>query len=263
MDNDPERGRRFMEICDRLFPGVSRAELAEKLGGVSSGTIRNWEIGRGLSRGILARLESLGVSLEYLLHGTGQPLTAPRDDAEPATPPPALSPAEALAANMRHLRKERFPGWGGQRRFAEFLGISANDLCIYEYGRALPNEQRLEDMAARLGLEPDSLVRLLPGVAPVRSSPPTSAVAVMDSRVDDAGQRELETLRREIAVLQAKNEVLQAQVAAQEERIHELREANFALRSAFYLENTPEGAERRRRLLEKLEASLTVKPGLF
>ncbi|MDR1613541.1 MAG: hypothetical protein LBT97_12285 [Planctomycetota bacterium] len=186
---------------------------------------------------------------------------------EKAPPPaPTPSPAEALAANLRHLRRERFRGWGGQRRFAEFLGISPNDLCVYEYGRALPNEQRLEDMAARLGLGPDALLRLLPGVNP---SPPLSraGTGLSGGQADEAERNvETELLRREMLRLEALNEVLKDRIASQERRIRELEGMNLALRGIVYAEDTPAGAERRRRLLEKLEplfAGLTEGGAIF
>lgn len=252
MAKDKERGERFVEVCRLLFPGLNRTELAKELGGVSAGTLRNWEAGQGISRTILSRLEGMGISLDYLLHGIGQPLST----LERKVTPDALSPAETLAANLRHLRRKRFHGWGGQRRFAEFLGISANDLCVYEYGRAIPNEQRLEDMARRLELAPEALLRLLPDAEPT-PPPARAATDFSEARMAAMERSEREDkLQREVARLEAMNEVLRHQATAREERIRDLEAANLTLRSVIFMEDTPEGAERRRRLLESFEQSI-------
>jgi transcriptional regulator with XRE-family HTH domain len=242
-----------------FFLGLNRAGIARKLGVVSPGTVRDWEAGAGFSRETLVRLESLGVSMGYLLGGAGTPLGGPVEKVP--SPAPLPSPAEALAANLRHLRRERFRGWGGQRRFAEFLGISANDLCVYEYGRSLPNEQRLEDMAAKLGLGPNVLLSLLPGVNP---SPPFSKAGtdLSDGKANEAARNgEAELLRREMLRLEAMNEVLKDRIASQEKRIRELEGINLALRGIVYAEDTFAGAERRRRLLEKLDPFFAGLPG--
>ncbi|MDR2390611.1 MAG: helix-turn-helix domain-containing protein [Planctomycetota bacterium] len=247
---DPERGGRFREICGLLFPGLTRTEIARKLGVVSSGAMRNWEAGSGFSSSTLARLEKLGASRDYLLAGAGTPLDGPVEKAPPPVPSP--SPAEALAANLRHLRKERFRGWGGQRRFAEFLGISPNDLCVYEYGRALPNEQRLEDMATRLGFKPNELLRLLPGVNP-SSLLSRAGTDLPGGKADEAARNGgVGLLRREMLRLEAMNEVLRDLIASQEKRIRELEGMNLALRGIVYAEETPAGSDQRRKVLERL-----------
>ena len=163
-------------------------------------------------------------------------------------------PLANFAANMRHLRRDRYPGWGGQRRFAEFLGISPNDVSVYEYGRALPNEARLDEIAGKLGFTAGELLNPLPGVdfdsVPKRGGSAAKALA------EEVGAGNEESARWEIAKLTAKVELLQEQLAAREERIRELEEANIVLRSAYYLEDTPDAAERRKQLLERLAPTI-------
>lgn len=79
-----------------------------------------------------------------------------------------------FGANLKHLRRQRFPGWGGQRRFADFLNLSPNDLSVYENGRAMPNEQRLEEMASRLSMTVDELKKPLAGVAAPKAEEPAA-----------------------------------------------------------------------------------------
>lgn len=265
------RGERFRDACRALFPGQPRVQVGERLGGVSGGTVRNWEIGQAPSPEALSCLEEFGVSLEWLLEGRGE-MMAPAPAAKKKAPAgsgagaaqdkAAVSPfatmepkllARVIGANLKHLRRQRFPRWGGQKRFAEFLGLSANDLCVYEYGRAVPNEYRLAAIAERLDMTPEELCRPLEGVAvpEAAAEPPASPQETVPA---DGG--EVEALRREIARLEGKLEMLAEQNAAQAERIERLQEADYALRHILYLDDSPDARERRGRLMERLDPTI-------
>lgn len=260
---NPARGERFRAICRGLFPGQSRASVAQLLGGVSGGTIRNWELGHGVSEDALARLEEMGVSLEYLLDGEGPPMIPRPEGAETPdgngadaspSPDPKLQ-ARVVGANLKHLRKQRFPGWGGQKRFAAFLGISANDLCVYEYGRGLPNEQRLDEIAARLELSPDDLRRPLPGVTVARPPQANHLTGPLAS-AEKAWREKADELRQTVARLEGRLSLLEEQNADLSEQVKDLREANYVLRNLLYVEESTEARQRRDRVLEKLAPSI-------
>lgn len=266
-EKDEVRGERFRDICRKLFPGRSRADVGAVLGGVSVSTIRNWEKGYPVSLDVLSRLEQLGVSLAYLLRGEGPvaaqvqapaPISAAPDPVAAAGHPPADAGdpkrlARIIGANLRHLRKKLFPGWGGQKKFAEYLGLAANDLCVYEYGRIVPNELRQEEMAKRLGLTLNELREPLPGVT---VPPPPTAVAGALEPAEQA-RRELEgEIRQQVARLEGRLDAVQAQVRDQDERILRLQESNYALRLLLYEAMPSENRERREALMERLEQSI-------
>lgn len=71
-DENVSRGRNFEKICEILFPGDSRRIIGAKLGGVSEGTIRNWEEGKPIANKALAELERRGVSLAWLFRSEGE-----------------------------------------------------------------------------------------------------------------------------------------------------------------------------------------------
>lgn len=264
-EKDVDRGDRFQKIRRELFPGQPRVQIGQALGGVSGGTIRNWELGQAPSPEALSILEGMGVSLDYLLYGKAPMLTPPnteqRNEMETAGTELAVTNPKLLAkiigANLRHIRALRFPNWGGQKKFADYLNISANDLCVYEYGRAVPNESRLNDMAARLGISADELCRPLGGVT-------VSEADVTDSRRDAQTVREeselldrIEDLKREVARLEGRVELLQEQNASQEERMQKLQEANYVLRDLLYTDNSPEAKNRREQLFSRISPSIS------
>ncbi|MDR1519810.1 MAG: hypothetical protein LBU23_06655 [Planctomycetota bacterium] len=167
--------------------------------------------------------------------------------------------ARIIGANLRHLRKLRFPSWGGQKKFAEFLNLTANDLCVYEYGRAVPNELRLSEMAARLGMTAEELRRPLPGVKvppPSSEAPAANLTAALSSRERGARLEQIEELKRDVARLEGRLEVLLEQNQAKEELIRQLREANYTLRDLLYVDDSSEAGERRGRLLRRLDPSI-------
>lgn len=71
-DKDKERGARFAEICDKLFPGMSRTKIADELGCSSEGRIRQFEQGEPIENRAIAKLISLGADVAYLLGGVVQ-----------------------------------------------------------------------------------------------------------------------------------------------------------------------------------------------
>ncbi|MDR1534546.1 MAG: helix-turn-helix domain-containing protein [Planctomycetota bacterium] len=162
--------------------------------------------------------------------------------------------ARIVGANLRFLRKRRFPGWGGQKKFAEFLGLTPNDLCVYEYARSLPNEQRMEEMARNLGIPVEDLLRPLPGV-----TVPKGASSQSDDKAFPAGaelRERLEELKEELARLQGRCEVIQEQNRNLVKENQGLREANTVLRNLLYFDDSPEARERRERLLSRLTPSM-------
>ncbi len=167
--------------------------------------------------------------------------------------------ARIVGANIRHLRKQRFPGWGGQRRFAEFLNISPNDLSVYEKGRAVPNEFRLAEMALRLELKPDDLKRPLPGVlvAPdgAVDDPPLPPANGDDPEAADWRDRALE-LEETVLRLEGRLEAYAEQAKRHEEKIRTLQEANFILRHLLYVDASPEAKARREAVLKKLDPAI-------
>lgn len=169
--------------------------------------------------------------------------------------------AKIIGANLKFLRKQRFPGWGGQRRFADFLNLSPNDLCVYEYGRSAPNEQRLEEIAARLELGAEQLRTPLPGVKPDKGKK-TFAEADADESSDSGITPEewrlrVEELERQVARLEGRIEVYEKMEERLNSRVNELQEANFILRNLLYVEDTPEARERRDKVLERLGPSMS------
>lgn len=259
-EKDSERGKRFRAIWQGLFPGQPRAYAGEMLGGISGGTIRNWELGGALPVEVLTRLEQLGVSLDYLLRGEGSPMRETAHDsggtaaatpsAEAAAPDPKRL-ARIIGANLKHLRKQRFPGWGGQKKFADYLGLSANDLCVYEYGRSMPNEHRLEEIAGRLGLAAGDLCRPLPDVT-VAAAPAAAAAAGPLASSEKAWRDRVDELKRTVARLEGRLEVMEEQNAQLNRKVDELQEANYTLRNLLYVDDTPEARGRRDALLERL-----------
>ena len=157
--------------------------------------------------------------------------------------------ARVIGANLRFLRRERFPGWGGQKNFADFLGISPNDLCAYEYARTAPSELRLEDVAGRLGLTPAELMTPLPGVTPL---PPDAPIPAKERD----WREQADELARDVARLEGGNAVLREQLDERDRRIQLLQEANYILRSLLYSDATPEAATRRRKVLERLSPAM-------
>ncbi len=161
--------------------------------------------------------------------------------------------ARVIGANLKHLRKRKFPGWGGQKRFADFLNINPNDLCVYEYGRSAPNEQRLEEFARLLELPVDALRRPLPGVkalpADAAAGPMTVAEQVWRERIDG--------LKQTVARLEGRLEATEEQNRRLEEQAAKLREANYVLRGLLYSGDSKDAIERRQRVLERLDASMT------
>lgn len=256
---DAARGERFRSICRELFPGQSRASIGERLGGMSGGSVRNWEQGYSIAPDALAELTRLGVSLEFLLEGRGEPMlfrTGPSVGAPELPAPPHKLAARIIGANLKLLRKQRFSGWGGQRRFADFLNITPNDLCVYEYGRSAPSEQRLEEMARRLGMTAEQLQQPLPGV-----EMPSPAMGEMDLGPLAASERiwreRVDDLKQTVARLQGRLEATEEQNARLEEQNARLREANYVLRNLLYVDDTDEARMRRDRVLERLEPSIT------
>jgi len=142
-----------------------------------------------------------------------------------------------------------FPEWGGQKRFAEFLGLSANDLCAYEYGRMAPNERRQEDIARRLGLSAAQLRSPLPGVA----VPPPARGRAADGT---AWQPQIDELRRALARQEGRLEALREELARERGRTAALQEANYALRHLLYGDDSPEARARRERVLGRLAPSI-------
>ena len=262
-EKDPIRGERFRAICQALFAGRSRSEMGRVLG-VSSGAIRNGEQGYPLSAEAIGSLEAHGASMAYLLRGEGSPLVAIPQEPSGTKATEASSPTEApvvavdpgdpkwvaraIGANLRHFQKKMFPGWGGQKRFAEFLGLAANDLCVYEYGRIVPNESRQEEIARRLGLTPEQLRTPLPGVV---VSPPTAV-----ARSDAAWQVRTEELQRSLARMEGRLEAMQEELIRQREQTERLREANIVLRHLLYGDDSPEARARRERVVECLAPSI-------
>lgn len=169
--------------------------------------------------------------------------------------------ARVIGANLKHLRKQRFPQWGGQKKFADYLGLSQNDLCVYEYGRATPNEHRLAAIAERLEMTVEQLRRPLPGV---KVASPAKAVAIAAGSglngvpifQDPEVFKQIEDLKHEVARLEGRLEILQEQKQAQEEQIQQLQEANYVLRDLLYTDDMPKSKERRERLLSLLNPSI-------
>lgn len=159
--------------------------------------------------------------------------------------------ARVIGANLKFLRKQKFPGWGGQKRFADFLGINPNDLCVYEYGRSVPNEQRLNDFAGILGLTADALRSPLPGV----KVPPAMSLAGPTAASERVWRERVDELKQTVARLEGKLEATQAQVAHLEDQASKLREANYVLRSLLYADDTEDATRRRQRVLERLDVS--------
>ena len=157
--------------------------------------------------------------------------------------------ARVIGSNLRFLRKQRFPGWGGQKNFADFLGISPNDLCAYEYGRTSPSEFRLEDIAKRLGIASRTLMAPLPGVTPLPPGEPASAP-------EKDWRDQVDKLRQDMARLEGRNEILREQIAEREGHIQRLQEANYLLRDLLYADSTPEAAARRSKMLERISPSI-------
>ncbi len=266
-EKDPDRGERFRDVWRALFPGQPRAYAGEMLGGVSGGTIRNWELGGAFPDAALERLQELGVSLDYLLRGEGSPV---REDAgEDVVPGAAASAAAApvseaadprqiariIGANLKHLRKLRFPGWGGQKKFADFLGISPNDLCVYEYGRSAPNEHRIGEIANRLGMTLDALRVPLPDVVvPPPPSPAAGEGAFASS--EKAWRARVDELRHTVARLEGRLEAIEEQNALLNREIGEAREENFMLRSLLYGDDSPGAKKRRETLFEHLKPAI-------
>lgn len=263
-ERDVSRGERFRAVCQRLFPGRPRAFVAERLGGVSGGSIRNWELGQSISPEALTLLERLGVSMDYLLRGEGEQMLPPADMAAVTAPVPSDADdpkylARVMGANLKHLRKQRFSGWGGQKKFADFLGISANDLCVYEYGRGLPNEQRLAAIALKVELTPEQLRQPLPGVVVPPPPAPVDRTGYLSGQAagTDAALRErVDDLKRQVARLEGRLEASQEQIVRQQEQIRKLQEANYALRHLLYVNDSPDSQRRRERLLESLEPTI-------
>lgn len=266
IEKDVERGVRFQKIRHALFPGQPRVQVGASLGGVSGGTVRNWELGRTPSPEALSALEGLGISLEYLLHGTGGMHASPSAESqlEPETAGTQLAVlnpkllARIIGANLRHLRRERFPHWGGQKKFADYLGISPNDLCVYEYGRAVPNESRLQEMAERLELTPDELCRPLEGVL-VPEEGEERGREGEDEREGEESELldRIEELKREVAHLEGRMELLQEQNEGQERRIRQLQEANFVMRDLIYANDSSEAKERREQIFSRISPAIT------
>ncbi len=254
------RGERFRDIWRGLFPGQPRAYAGEMLGGVSGGTIRNWELGGAFPETALERLRELGVSLDYLLRGEGSPMI--ENDGEDAAAEPASEAADPrriariIGANLKHIRKQRFPGWGGQKKFADFLGLSPNDLCVYEYGRSAPNEHRIGEIAARLGMTLDELRAPLPDVvvAPVPTRPASGEGSLAGS--EKAWRAKVDELKRSLARLEGRLEAMEEQNAGLNKRIEEMREENFMLRSLLYGDDSPEAKKRRQLLFEHLTPAI-------
>lgn len=71
-DDNLSRGKNFVKICEILFQGDSRRVIGAKLGGVSEGTIRNWEEGKPIANKALSELERRGVSLAWLFRNEGE-----------------------------------------------------------------------------------------------------------------------------------------------------------------------------------------------
>lgn len=260
---DEARGERFREVCRLLFPGLARAAIGARLGGVSGSSIRNWERGTSIPEDALERLKDLGMSPEYLIGGVGSPLLngngnerhrQPENDELFIGANETKAQARIIGANLKHLRKQKFPGWGGQKRFADFLSINPNDLCVYEYGRSAPNEARLEELARRLDLSPDDLRHPLPGVKvpslETLNSPTAATESVWRDRVEE--------LKQQVVRIEGKLEAVQEQNEKLEQQLGKLRDANYVLRSLLYGDDTEESRERKKRVMEKLDASISV-----
>lgn len=160
--------------------------------------------------------------------------------------------ARVIGANLKYLRKQKFPGWGGQKRFADFLKVNPNDLCVYEYGRSAPNEQRLEDFAKLLDLRPDDLRSPLPGVKVLPADKGGAPMAA----VEHVWRDRVDSLKQMVAKLEGKLEVMEDQNQRLEEQVAKLREANFVFRSLLYTDDTDEAEQRRKRVLERLDSSI-------
>ena len=157
--------------------------------------------------------------------------------------------ARIIGANLRHYRRKLYPNWGGQKKFAEFLGLAANDLCVYEYGRIVPNESRQEEIARRLNITVEQLRTPIPGVAALPPAPPRTAA-------EAAWQARMEELRRVIARLEGRLEAMQDELRREHERAEQLREANYTLRHLLYGDDSPEARERRERVISRLAPSI-------
>ena len=162
--------------------------------------------------------------------------------------------ARVVGANLAFLRKQRFPGWGGQKRFAEFLGLTPNELCIYEYARCVPNEKRLEDIASKLGLAPEDLLRPLKGVLV------PDDVSRLDGGMSTPREKRLERrigeLKEMLAKLEGRCEAIEEQNRNLLAENRDLREANIVLGNLLYFDDSPEARARRDRLLERLGPSM-------
>ena len=258
-EKDESRGERFCEICERLFPGQPRAYIAEMLGNVSGGSIRNWEMGQSIAPDALLILERMGVSLDYLMRGEGEPML-PVDNIPAPQPTPAQPEMEdqrytarAIGANLKYLRQQRYSGWGGQKKFADFLGINPNDLCVYEYGRSVPNEERLTQIADRLGITAEQLLHPLPGVT---VPPAISSDTVVMPAGDKMVRERLDELRRQVARLEGRIEAAQDQIASLRSENQSLRDVNYGLRHLLFSDDSPDGKARREQMLESLEPSI-------
>ncbi|MDR3211647.1 MAG: hypothetical protein LBU79_07010 [Planctomycetota bacterium] len=163
--------------------------------------------------------------------------------------------SEIFSANLTHLRRQLFPGWGGQKRFAEFLGLTPNDISSYKYGRCLPSEERLQDIATRLGMTPEDLCRPLPGV---KQTPlPTGKTEDDAALVAEAAWQEREAeLKHAVARLEGMVEVLQGQNEQQNKLLNQLQEANFVLRDLLYVGDAPEAKRRREEILERVSPEI-------
>lgn len=261
-DSNVLRGERFKIVCGILFPGRSRCDIGKELNHVSGTTIRNWEKGYPLPLDAVSRLEEMGASVPFLLRGEGEPLATIPDGSDhslagsgPNIKVDARRLAKVIGANLRHLRAERFPGWGGQKKFAEFLGITPNDLCVFEHGRQVPNRHKLSELSTKLDLGAEGLLNPLPGVKmPVAASPRVSPPSVQTKILSDHRVGELE---QALARSEGKNEALAEQIRQQQQQIRELQEINSQLKGIIYSEDAPEAKLWRKRLFEQLNPSIS------
>lgn len=88
-------GERFVSICEYLFPDCSRQKIAVELGVEHESRVRLYEGGSLIEPAVLARLKSLGASVDWLLFGEGEML------AQPKKSPPKAGTKEA--ADMAEL----------------------------------------------------------------------------------------------------------------------------------------------------------------
>lgn len=84
-DKNLDRGKRFKILCAKIFPNISRAQIALFLDVSGESYLRKIEAGSTIENRALVALQRKGVNLEWLLTGEGSMMREPSQ-------PPAISP---------------------------------------------------------------------------------------------------------------------------------------------------------------------------